>query len=91
MVKRSWPVLMPSAVDDDMGLLSHKLGLLKSEVKSWIKQKVVDMEKDSLSLDEDISSLLSSSSSGYLTHEDQMTLNVLRSKKKDILKHYFLN
>ena len=56
--------------------------MLKSEVKSWIKQKVADMEKESLSLDDEINALLSSPSSGVLTHEDQMTLNVLRIKKR---------
>ena len=82
MVKRVWPNLLHSAVDDDMGLLSHKLRLLKSEVKSWIKHKVTDMEKESHSLDDEIRSLLSSSSSGILAHEDQSTLNMLRSKKR---------
>ena len=81
---------MPSVVDDDMGLLSHKLRLLKSEVKSWIKQKVADMEKESHSLDDEIGALLSSYSLGILSHEYQMTLNVLKSKKKNILEHYLL-
>ena len=90
MVKRIWPDLMPSAMDDDMGLLSHKLILLKSEVKSWIKQKVTDMEKESHSLDDEIRSLVPSSSSGILTHEEHFTLNVLKSKKKDILEHHLL-
>ena len=39
MVKRIWPVLVPSVVDDDMDLLSHKLRLLKREFKSWIKKR----------------------------------------------------
>ena len=90
MVKRVWPDLMPSAVDDDMGLLSHKLRLLKSEVKSWIKQKVADMEKESHSLDDEISALISSSSLGILSHEDQLTSNILTSKKKVFLEHYLL-
>ena len=51
------------------------------------QQKVVDLEKESHSLDDEIGALLSSSSSGILSHEDQMTLNVLISKKKDILEH----
>ena len=70
MVKKVWPKLLPSVVDDDMSLLSHKLRFLKSEVKSWIKQKVGDMEKESHSLDDEIGALLSSSSSSILTHED---------------------
>ena len=77
MVKRVWPILIPSEVVDNMGLLSHKLILLKGEVKTWIKQKYTEMEKESLSLDEDISSLLTSTSLGILTQEKQKTLNEL--------------
>ena len=39
LVTRSCLVLIPSATDDDMDLLSQKLKLLKREVKSWIKKK----------------------------------------------------
>ena len=39
------------------------------------------MEKESLSLDDEISALLTSSSSGILSHEDRLTLNMPRSKK----------
>ena len=90
MVKRVWPVLMPIIVDDDMGLLSHKLRLLKREVKSWIEQKTAEMDKESLSLDDDICSLLTSSTSGILSQDNQKTLNELRSKKKIILAHRLL-
>ena len=66
---------MPSEDADNMGLLSHKLRMLKGEVKPWIKQKSAEMEKESLSLDEDIRSLLRSTSSGILTQDKQKTLN----------------
>ena len=69
--------MIPSEVVDNMGLLSHKLILLKGEVKTWIKQKFAEMEKESLGLDEDINSLLTSTSLGILTQEKQKTLNEL--------------
>ena len=71
MVKRSWPVLIPSTMDDDMDLLSHKLRLLKREVKCRIKKKRADMEKvESLILDDEIGALLTYSSSSILPHDD---------------------
>ena len=67
MVKRVWLVLKPSKYVDNMGLLPHNVRMLKGEVKTWIKQKSTKMEKDSLILDEDIISLLTSTPSGILT------------------------
>ena len=40
------------------------------------------MESDSLKIDEEIGVLLSGSSSGTLSVEDQLTLDLLHSKKK---------
>ena len=77
MVKRVWPILIPYEDADNMGLLSHKLRMLKGEVKTWIKQKSAEMEKESLILDEDISSLLTSTSFGILTQEKRKNLNDL--------------
>ena len=41
------------------------------------------MEVESLRLDEDISSLLSNSSFGILSHEEQLSLSQLRTKKEE--------
>ena len=70
--------MIPSAIDDDMDLLSQKLRLLKREVKSWIKNKGVVMEMESLRLDKEIGALLTCSSLGILSHEYQSTLDLLR-------------
>ena len=48
------------------------------------------MNLDSLRLDQDIETLLSSSLSGILSHEDQLALNQLRTKKKKMQDHYLL-
>ena len=48
------------------------------------------MDLDSIRLDEEIGTLLSGSSSGILSHEDQLSLTLLRSKKKKLLDHYLL-
>ena len=69
MVKRAWPVPMPSEDADNMELLSHNIRMLKGEVKTWIKQKSTKMEKEYLSLDKDILSLLTSYSSSILTQD----------------------
>ena len=48
------------------------------------------MELDSLKLDEEIGALLSGSSFGILSLEDQLNLNLIHSKKKNLLDHYLL-
>ena len=73
-----------------MDLLSHKIRLLKNEVKVWTKAKVVSLESVSLKLDKEIRDLLSNTSSGILTLEEQHTLNNLRLKKKKVLDHHLL-
>ena len=73
-----------------MDSLSHKLRMLKSEVKAWIKNKSSVMEKDSLRLDVEIRSLLTSTTSSILSQDDQMTLNDLRLKKKNLMAHDLL-
>ena len=90
MVKRVWPGLQSYKADDNMGLLSHKLRMLKSEVKAWTKNKSSVMEKDSLRLDVEIRSLLTSTTLGIISRDDQMTLNYLRLKKKNLMEHELL-
>ena len=83
-------MLQSSEADDNLGSLSHKLRMLKSEVKDWIKNKSSVMEKDSLRLDVEIRSLLTSTTLGILSQDDQMTLNDLRLKKKNLMAHELL-
>ena len=90
MVNRAWPVLQSSEANDKMDSLSQKLRMLRSEVKSWTKSKSSVMEKDSLRLDVEIMSLLTSSSSGILSQDDQMNLNDLILKKKNLMAHELL-
>ena len=67
--------MIPSTFDNDLDLLSHKLRLLKKEVKSWIKEKGTIMEMEYHRMDDEIGALLTCSSLGILSHEDQMNLN----------------
>ena len=66
-----WSRLSPSSQGSELDHLSYKLCTLKLEVKDRIKDKSSHMESKSQRLDEDIKSLLSSSSFGILSHEEQ--------------------
>ena len=48
------------------------------------------MEMESLRLDDEIGALLTCSSLGILSHEDQPNLNQLRTKTKALFDHYLL-
>ena len=87
---KRWFELNPRAFALDLDLLTHKLRTLKLEVKGWIKEKSSIMESDLIRLDREIGSLLSGSSFGILSLEDQMSLTLLRSKKKKMLEHHLL-
>ena len=69
-VSKIWPDLLTSSPENDLDLLSHKLCLLKKEVKAWTKAKSSSLESDSLKLDEQIGALLSGSSFSILSKED---------------------
>ena len=70
--------------------LTHKLRSLKKEVKGWIKEKGSILESESHRLDLDISTILSGSVFGILSQEEQLSLSMLRSKKKKLLDHILL-
>ena len=70
--------------------LTYKLHTLKLAVTNWIKDKSALMVSESRRLDEDINSLLSNSSSGILSHDEQTSLSQLRREKNKILEHYLL-
>ena len=89
-VSKRWPQLTPLSSGNDLDLLTHKLRSLKKDVKGWIREKSSIMESKSIKLDKDISSLLSGSSSGILSHEEQLSLTLLISKKKKLMDHILL-
>ena len=62
--------------------LSHKLQSLKKDVKDWIKEKGTFLESESHRLDKDINTLLSCSSFGILSQEEQLSPSLLRTEKK---------
>ena len=83
-VSNKWPRLSPSSSGSDLDLLSLKLGTLKKDVKDWIKEKGIVLESESHRLDKDISTLLSCSSFGIISHEEQLCLSQLRTKKEAV-------
>ena len=89
-VAKIWSELNPQYPLNGLDNLILKLRTLKREVKAWIKEKDITMSSDSLRLDKDIETLLLGSFSGIISHEDQSTLNQLRSKKKKLQEHNLL-
>ena len=77
-----WSRLSPSSPGSELDHLSHKFRSLKMEVKDWIKEKGSLLESKSQRLDVDINTLLSSSSFGILSQDEQTSLSQLRIKKK---------
>ena len=69
-VSLRWSALYPSPSNDDCELLTHKLRTLKQDVKVWIKEKGVVLDSESLRLDTDICSILSSFVYGILSQAD---------------------
>ena len=78
-----WPRLSPSSSGTDLDILTHKLSLLKDDVKDWINIKGSSMESMSQRLDSDISILLSNSSYGILLNEEQSSLTEIRLEKRN--------
>ena len=76
-VSMRWPKLTPPSSGYD-------LDLLKKEVKDQIKEKGTILESESHRLDKDISTLLSCSSFGIISHEEQLCLSQLRTKKEAV-------
>ena len=86
-----WPKLTPTYPSSELEwVLTHKLYSLKKEVKVCIKDKCARMDANSKRLDLEMSSLLTKSSFGILSQEEQLSLSRLRSEKKKILDHHLL-
>ena len=86
-----WPRLSPTLPGLAIDLLSDKLRYLKKDVKVWIKDRCSLMDAGSKRLDLEINVLLSNSSFGILSQEEQSSLSQLRTEKKNILEHHLLN
>ena len=87
---QEWSVLNPGGTSHDLATFYHMLHSLKQEVKVWIRDKNAQMDSEATCLDCAIVSLLSGSSAGILSHDDQESLIHLRVEKKKILEHYIL-
>ena len=73
-VKNRWPKLDPHSSHNCLDSLTHKLRSLKREVKAWTWEKEHSMKSEAMRVKKDIETLLLSSFSGILTHEDQLAL-----------------
>ena len=64
-----------------------KLRLLKGKVKVWTKHKTIEMKDKSALLEDEINSLLDSSTSGILGASDQSRLATLRLELQKWVDH----
>ena len=69
MIHSEWPLIQSDSQMDVMYILSYKLRVLKDKVKSWTKFESLKMKDKSVFLEEEISSLLSSSHSEILNED----------------------
>ena len=91
MIRTEWPLISPNASEDAMEDLSVKLCLLKGKVKSWTKQKSIELKDKSALVEDEISSILGSSATTILSAKEQSRLAVLRLELKKWVDHELLS
>ena len=87
MVRVEWPLLTPEAPVDGMEDLSFKLRLLKRKVKDWTREKTLEMREKSFHIEEEIKSLLNSSTLGLLCSWNNTRLLALRLELQRWMDH----
>ena len=87
MIRSEWSLFSSVNPVDAMEDLSVKLRLLKGTVKDWTKNKTLEMKDKSILLEDDINTLLESSSSGILGASDQSRLKALRLEFQSWVDH----
>ena len=91
MIRSEWPLISSRSPMDAMEDLFAKLRLLKGKVKDWTRTKSMEMKDKSILLEDEINSLLKSSTSGILGTLDQSRLIALRLELKRWLDHELLS
>ena len=91
MIRTKWPLISSNASEDVMEYLSVKLRLLKGKVKSWTKLKSIELKDKSALVDDEINSILDSSSLAIMGASDQSRLVALRLELKKWVDHELLS
>ena len=87
MIRTEWPLIRSDNSLDAMYELRFKLRVLKEKVNYWIKVETLKMKDKSVFLEEEISTLLTSSHSAILNEEQQLRLNSLKTDLQKLLYH----
>ena len=87
MIRTEWSLFPSVNLVDAMEDLSVKLRLLKGKIKDWTKNKTLEMKDKSILLEDEINTLLESSSSGILGASDQSRLKALRLELQSWVDH----
>ena len=87
MVRCEWPLISLKSPNAGMDDLSLKLRLLKRKVKVWTREKTLEMREKSIRIEEEIKSLLETSSTGLLCSLDNIRLLALREELHRWMNH----
>ena len=87
MIRTEWTLFSSDVSVDAMEDLFVKLCLLKGKVKDWTKRKTIEMKDKFSLLEDEINSLLNSSTSGILGASDQSRLATLRLELPNWVDH----
>ena len=87
MIRSEWPLISSRSPVDAMEDLSTKIRLLKGKVKDWTRTKSMEMKDKSILLEDEINSLLKSSTFGILGARDQSRLLALRLELQRWVDH----
>ena len=91
MIRTEWPLISSNASEDVMEYLSVKLRLLKGKVKSWTKLKSIELKDKSALVEDEINSILDSSTTAIMNASEQSRLAVLRLEHKKWVDHELLS
>ena len=75
---------------DPMSTLTCKLKILKETIKAWEKEMKQTKAKETLEVDLDINTLLTSQASGILSVHESSLLSCLKAKKDSLLTQQIL-
>ena len=91
MIRSEWPLISSYVSEDAMEDLSGKLRLLKGKVKSWTKLKSIELKDKSALVEDEINSILDSSSTVIMSANEHSRLEALRLELKKWVDHELLS
>ena len=87
LVREAWPQLSQGSSTSGMEEFSLKLRLLKEKVKSWTRDKTLEMKDKSILIEDEINFILNSPSSSLLSLQINDRLLSLRAELKKLRDH----